>query len=64
LAIKAAILDAPALVLLVAPTMRQSGELIRKVYVLFGALTRPADQPPDRARGHIPTFLRGRLESP
>src|SRR5919199_4736796 len=38
LALRAALLEAPALVLLLSPTQRQSGELFRKVMDLFGAL--------------------------
>src|SRR5919199_2795780 len=41
LALRAALLEAPALVLLLSPTLRQSGELFRKVMDLFGALRRP-----------------------
>jgi hypothetical protein len=42
LALWAALAEAPALVLLVSPTLRQSGELFRKVIDLFNALGRPA----------------------
>jgi hypothetical protein len=42
LALRAALLEPPALVLLLSPTLRQSGELYRaKVRPLFGALGRP-----------------------
>jgi hypothetical protein len=42
LALRAALLEAPALVLLLSPTLRQSGELFRdKVLRLYGALGRP-----------------------
>jgi hypothetical protein len=42
LALKAALLEAPALVLLLSPTQRQSGELLRdKVLRLYNALGRP-----------------------
>jgi hypothetical protein len=42
LALRAALLEAPALVLLFSPTLRQSGELFRdKVLRLFNALGRP-----------------------
>src|SRR5262249_37295005 len=42
LALKAAFLEAPALVLLLSPTLRQSGELLRdKVVRLYSALGRP-----------------------
>jgi hypothetical protein len=42
LALRTALLEPPALVLLLSPTQRQSGELFRKVLDLFGALGRPA----------------------
>jgi hypothetical protein len=38
LALRAALFEAPALVLLLSPTLRQSGELFRKVMVLFRGL--------------------------
>jgi hypothetical protein len=41
LALRAALLEAPALVLLLSPTLRQSAELLLKVLALFGALGRP-----------------------
>jgi hypothetical protein len=42
LALKAALLEAPALVLLLSPTLRQSGELFRaRVKSLYNALGRP-----------------------
>lgn len=42
LALKAALLDPPALILLLSPTLRQSGELFKaKVKPLFNALGRP-----------------------
>jgi hypothetical protein len=42
LALKAALLEAPALVLLLSPTLRQSGELFRaKLKLLYAALGRP-----------------------
>lgn len=41
LALQAALLDAPALVLLLSPTMRQSSELFRKVLEIFRTLGEP-----------------------
>jgi hypothetical protein len=41
LAVKTAVAEAPALVLLVSPTLRQSAELFRKVRAFYDALTRP-----------------------
>ncbi len=41
LALRTALLQAGALVLLLSPTLRQSGELFRKVLALFTALGRP-----------------------
>jgi hypothetical protein len=41
LAMKAAILEAPALILLLSPSLRQSGELFRKVMDLYRDLRRP-----------------------
>src|SRR5262245_10629976 len=41
LALRSALLEAPALVLLLSPTLRQSGELFRKVLDLYRALGRP-----------------------
>lgn len=41
LAVKAALLEAPALVLLLSPSLRQSGELFLKVLELYRALGRP-----------------------
>lgn len=41
LALRTALLEAPALVLLLSPTLRQSGELFRKVQDLYRALGRP-----------------------
>jgi hypothetical protein len=41
LALRAAFLEAPALVLLLSPSLRQSGELLRKVLDLYGALGQP-----------------------
>lgn len=41
LALLTALLEAPALVLIVARSLRQSGELFRKVKVLYRALQRP-----------------------
>jgi hypothetical protein len=41
LALQAALLEPPALVLLLSPSMRQSGELFRKVVDLYRALGRP-----------------------
>jgi hypothetical protein len=41
LALQAALLEPPALVLLLSPTLRQSGELFRKVADLYRALGRP-----------------------
>lgn len=50
LALKAALLEAPALVLLLSPTLRQSGELFRdKVLPLWRALGSPyRDRPPSQ----------------
>jgi hypothetical protein len=48
LALRAALLEAPALVLLLSPTQRQSGELFLKVLELYRALGRPV--PGARAR--------------
>jgi hypothetical protein len=42
LALREALLSPPALVLLLSPTQRQSGELFRKAHDLFGGLGRPA----------------------
>ena len=41
LALRAALLEAPALVLLLSPGLRQSGEIFRKVKDLYAALGRP-----------------------
>ncbi len=41
LAVACALTDAPALILLLSPTLRQSGELFRKVQDIFGAIGRP-----------------------
>lgn len=41
LALRTALLEAPALVLLLSPTLRQSGELFRKILDLYRALGRP-----------------------
>jgi hypothetical protein len=58
LALRTALLDAPALVLIIAPTQRQSGELFRKVHELYSGLVRPADQP-HRRTPFRPVPLRG-----
>src|SRR4051794_13364086 len=49
LAIRAALLQAGALVLVLSPSLRQSGELFRKVLGHFNALGRPVPVPGESA---------------
>jgi hypothetical protein len=42
-AVRTAVLEAPALVLVIAPTERQSGEVMTRVKDLYAALSRPRD---------------------
>lgn len=51
-ALRTALLQPPALVLVLSPSERQSAEFVRKVKALFGCLRRPERQ----ARGPIPFY--------